>query len=151
MSLEERLWSKTWIDESHTYNGQPCWRWSGGKNKNGYGVINITYNVVLVHLLVVSIYLGLDLDDPKVQACHHCDVPDCWNPGHLFLGDQLDNNSDMYRKGRHGNSNKTLCPRGHKYDSWNNRGQRTCSICQSIRSKEYWLRKKSKDIKELIQ
>lgn len=32
---------------------------------------------------------------------HRCDVPNCINPDHLFLGTQVDNTADRDRKGRH--------------------------------------------------
>lgn len=78
-----------------------CWEWTGARNRHGYGVIRVggrAGGTVLVHRLAASVYLDYDLQDPAVL--HTCDNPPCFNPDHLYVGDQADNMRDAYSRGR---------------------------------------------------
>lgn len=66
---------------------------------------------------------------------HHCDVPHCVNPAHLYVGTAKDNMRDILERGRYRSANgaKTHCPHGHPYDAQNTardwRGRRRCRRC----------------------
>ncbi len=76
-----------------------CWLYTGALNRCGYGwVSNRPGNPVLAHRVT---YEALVCPIPKgMFVCHHCDVPSCVNPAHLFAGTHLDNMQDAKRKGR---------------------------------------------------
>lgn len=75
-----------------------CWLWQGRLDKNGYGNFCMEYKNWFAHRLAYTFVKGPIPDDMVV--CHQCDVPDCVNPNHLFLGTQQDNVKDMVFKGR---------------------------------------------------
>lgn len=77
-----------------------CWMWLGKilKPGMGYGLASQHARWTLAHRLSYQTFVD---DIPEgMQVLHHCDVPSCVNPEHLFLGTQADNMRDMIRKGR---------------------------------------------------
>lgn len=118
-----------------------CWPWKRATNNQGYGIFTIGSPVdghqrrSLAHRLVYQLTFG---DPPPDKPCilHTCDNPSCCNPRHLWAGTVGDNNEDMARKGRHGESKRTHCPAGHPYDEGNTyleHGRRHCRACMKIR------------------
>lgn len=78
-----------------------CWIFMGALNEAGYGIVgkgvrgsgnDRTHRIVWTH------YNG-DIPD-GMFICHKCDVPQCCNPSHLFLGTAKDNHADMQKKKR---------------------------------------------------
>lgn len=125
-----RFWSK--VDKS----GE-CWVWLGGKNRNGYGVFRYggkaDGRMVDAHRFSYEITYGVI--PAGAFICHHCDNPPCARPDHLFKGSLSDNVLDSARKGRHIQSRKTRCPRGHEYTPENTitekGGARRCRRCRT--------------------
>lgn len=79
--------------------GSGCWRWTGAKVPQGYGLIKrkdgaqLRAHRVAYELAVGPIPTGMFI-------CHRCDKPDCVRPSHLFVGTHMDNMADMVTKGR---------------------------------------------------
>ncbi len=78
-----------------------CWGWNGTHDPDGYGTMpgmGIRARPPRAHRVSWEIYRGSI--PPKMQVLHTCDVRDCSNPAHLFLGTNADNMADRNAKGR---------------------------------------------------
>lgn len=75
-----------------------CWPWTGAVNDRGYGQCWISGRMERAHRASYALSVGPIPDG--LCVCHHCDVPSCCNPSHLFLGTIADNNADMVAKKR---------------------------------------------------
>lgn len=84
--------------EAHKDIKDECWLWNGAKTYRGYGQTKVLGKNFLTHRLSFSIFVGPIIDNKCV--CHTCDVPNCCNPLHLFLGTNKDNQDDSTRKRR---------------------------------------------------
>lgn len=98
-SAERRFGSVAgWIKLKCSYAGDGCWRWTGGLDGSGYGRWSIDGKYRSMHRVAWTAFRGPI--PVGLHVLHKCDVRNCLNPDHLFLGTNLDNTYDMHRKGR---------------------------------------------------
>src|SRR5690554_6899875 len=89
-----------------------CWHWRKVR-PGGYGASEML-GERLAHRVSWKIHHG---EIPEgMCVLHKCDVRNCVNPDHLFLGTKADNHRDMVEKGRQ--------PRGFKKPNHSMRGER---------------------------
>jgi len=78
-----------------------CWLWTGAMRGEGnYGAIAIDGKTFGAHRLSYLLHKGEIPEGMQVQ--HHCDVKECVNPDHLYVGTQKENMADMRRRSRSG-------------------------------------------------
>ena len=75
-----------------------CWLYKGRCNGKGYGAFSIKGKLIQAHRFS---YLYFYNNIPnKLHVLHNCDVRNCVNPLHLWLGTNSENVADKVRKGR---------------------------------------------------
>ena len=80
-----------------------CWLWRGALDTKGYGQIRAQpgdgfKSMRLAHRVSYELFIGKIPEGMGVL--HKCDVRNCVNPNHLWLGNAKDNSLDMMMKGR---------------------------------------------------
>lgn len=86
------------FEEKVSRSDDGCWLWRGVVAVNGYGTIGVNGKTVYAHRLSYEINIG-EIPTGK-YVLHRCDVRNCVNPAHLFLGTHKENMVDMKNKGR---------------------------------------------------
>lgn len=135
MSIEDRFYEKVQKTES-------CWLWKGALNSRGYGSLgNGAGKRILAHRYSYVLHRG-EIPEGLI-VCHTCDVRECVNPEHLWVGTHKDNSDDMFAKNRQGWTSRPFlfCKQGHEfavvgfYERTRANGvtTRTCYECKKIR------------------
>jgi hypothetical protein len=100
--LAVRFWG--FVDKTPGYGPSlDCWRWRGTQVR-GYGQISVNGRQAYAHRVAYELLVG---PIPPGEGhhgtcvCHRCDVRDCTNPAHLFLGSMRDNVHDCMAKDRY--------------------------------------------------
>lgn len=78
-----------------------CLEWPYGHKQGGYGIVNPPpgKGTTLITRYVYGALHGVKLSRQD-QILHRCDNPPCYEPDHLRLGTNRDNQQDADRKGR---------------------------------------------------
>jgi hypothetical protein len=87
---EERFRDRIIMKDDH-------WLFKGAHNGKGY-VVFWAYGRIYAHRFSYLLFFGYVPDE--LDVLHTCDVRNCVNPSHLFLGTNEDNMQDASRKGR---------------------------------------------------
>lgn len=94
MTDRQRINFESKIDKSGD-----CHLWTSNRQNQGYGTVTLGRgNVLLAHRVSFLIHHG-EIPD-GMFVLHRCDVRNCVNPLHLWLGDHADNARDKEQKGR---------------------------------------------------
>jgi hypothetical protein len=92
LTTEQRFWAKVRKTDS-------CWLWTANLAR-GYGHFKLSYKqTVKAHRYAWKLYFK-ELPD-TLDILHKCDVRNCVNPDHLFIGTAKDNKLDAMQKKRH--------------------------------------------------
>jgi hypothetical protein len=142
--IEDRFWQRVSPEPN-----SGCWLWDGSLIK-GYGQFKIKgrgYRATHISLMLH----GRPRPSDDAFACHHCDVPACVNPDHLYWGSNSTNQRDAFERGRGylasdgfdlaWRSELTHCLRGHEFTDGNTfidtRGHRVCLTCRRSTGREF--------------
>ena len=83
--------------EKIAFGASECWYWRGSLNRLGYGCM-LAMGESKAHRISYRLFHGPI--EPGKFILHRCDVRNCVNPDHLYIGDRKDNARDKYRRQR---------------------------------------------------
>ena len=116
------------FDALHQKNPESgCWLWVGAVSDTGYAYFKIhtqdgKRKQVYAHIWSYETFVGAT---NGLFVLHRCDVRNCCNPNHLFLGTHQDNMADRNEKGRQA--------KGESHGMFNNGHKITEAVAASIR------------------
>lgn len=120
----------------HPVLNTPCWPWTAGLGRGGYGVFWVPPHQRCAHRLSYELEVGPIPDGLVID--HLCRNRSCINPGHL---EPVTHRINLLRGEtiQAANARKTHCLRGHPFDEENtdrqSDGYRRCRACKKARSR----------------
>lgn len=129
-----------------------CWLWQGTTHGIGHGITMYRNKGCGVHRMFYMLHTGKQLGRWE-YVCHKCDVPNCINPDHMWIGGPADNQKDMQAKRRGKYQKATHCKHGHEFtpeNTWVHKttNHRHCRTCARIRNRlnAGWTREQAESI-----
>lgn len=95
-TIEDKFWPNVLRTDT-------CHLWTAYVEPAGYGKLRVGNTNQRTHRIAWQLHTGMPVPD-NLLVLHKCDVRNCVNPEHLFLGDHEDNVRDMDEKGRRAKS-----------------------------------------------
>lgn len=89
---------KNWLKTLVTVCSNGCWLINKIPTKSGYCLLWFEGKNQLAHRVSFKLFKGVILKG--LCVCHSCDIRNCVNPDHLWLGTLSDNQQDSIKKGR---------------------------------------------------
>lgn len=143
--LPDNIYNARWMARllQKSYPGENgCILVKGFHNADGYA--NVYHRTLgdFPHRVIMILTHGPIA--PGLMACHKCGNHGCVNPDHLYIGTMQQNARDTVAMGRHRESQKTHCPKGHPLSGDNvvmvgpRKTKRQCQACQRERHASRW-------------
>lgn len=115
----------------------PCWVWTRGKGRGGYGQTWFPDAKATRRAHRVAYEAFVRPIPPELVIDHLCRNPSCVNPAHL----EPVTNRENLRRGEQHNNRKTHCIRGHAFTDENTYirpdGYRQCRACNAAANATY--------------
>jgi len=129
-----RFWAKINRQSGRSWNGTPCWEWTGKIRPDGYARFGISPGVTeYAHRYAYMLLVGTI--PPDLTLDHLCRNRCCVNPDHLepvTRGENVLRGEGFMAQQKR----QTHCKYGHLFDEANTRiyrGQRKCRECDRLR------------------
>lgn len=136
------FFSRVRIDPAVSFNGVPCWIWTGHISKDGYAKFTYNHRAEGAHRLAYEMFVEI-IKPRSNQGDHLCRNRACANPVHVEAVTSRVNTLRGNAKSSI-NARKTHCHRGHEFTPKNTRRYgpdnrfRECRACRKIFSTERW-------------
>jgi hypothetical protein len=131
---------KNWWKKVDVKGEDDCWPWLQSVGGHGYGQTWDGVTVRLAHRVAWSLRHGEQVPT-GMTIDHECHNQICCNPLHLRVKTNVDNATDQ------GQRDKTHCPEGHPYDTFNTyvdpKGHRRCRCCAREKKAAWTARRKA--------